>query len=668
VKQFDQPVQWAAPGPLLGLYPERVEKDPWTQQWFERLHFFIQGRTEHLQSATSTRSRARFVADVRSAQLCLPPVGSDAFVQALQNTRAELGRYRLQTFTPQKSLVTALAMVAQVLRAVLCIDVFDTQLIAAQILLDRRLAEMATGEGKTYSVMLAAATAALAGVPVHVITANSYLARRDAEQLAAGYAALDLQVCALQAADTDDQRRELYRCDVVYGTASDVIFDYLRDRDVQDPAQRRLRGLCMAIVDEADSVLIDQARTPFVLAGSYKDTAAEQRHLSALALARGLRQHDHFEIKAALASPRVELTDLGRQICLDAATSFIRNDPLWRNRRSRDELIELALTALHGYQKDVHYLVHLNPETQLDEIAIIDATTGRIAHGRRWSNGLHQLIELKESCAVSALQQTMAQLTFQRFFPRYWHLCGLSGTLSEARHELHRVYGLRVEKVPLRKACQRSYSAPRIHLHSLARWTAVAQIAHQLQAEGRPVLIGTDSVADSERLVEHLNALQVMHQRLDARQDQEEALRIAQAGRPGCVTVATNMAGRGTDITITDFVVQRGGLHIIVCQQNTSARIDRQLQGRAARGGDPGSVSTELALDQGLLQRRLPQRLRWGLSALSKRRAVLNPKLASALLWWVQLTEEQRARNQRAQLLEADRKTVRSLGFGSKME
>jgi preprotein translocase subunit SecA len=316
----------------------------------------------------------------------------------------------------------------------------------------------------------------------------------------------------------------------------------------------------------------------------------------------------------------------------------------------------------------VHYLVCPNSQTQCPEVAIIDATTGRIAQGRRWNNGLHQLIELKEGCPLSLLQQTVAQLTYQRFFPRYWHLCGLSGTLREAQRELHQVYGLRVETVALRKPCQRHHTSLRVHLHSSPRWLAVARAAQQFQQANRPVLIGTDSVADSEHLVAQLNVLGVVHQRLDAQQDQEEALRVAQAGQPGCVTVATNMAGRGTDITISELVAQRGGLHVIVCQQNASARIDRQLQGRAARGGDPGSVSVELALDQGLLARRLPAVFRRCLSALARRKAVLPPRLASALLVFVQSTEEQRARTQRAQLLEMDRKTVRSLGFGARIE
>jgi preprotein translocase subunit SecA len=426
--------------------------------------------------------------------------------------------------------------------------------------------------------------------------------------------------------------------------------------------------LCMAIVDEADSVLIDEARVPFVLAGSYRDTLAEQRYRNALALARGLRPGDHFKMNPALADVRVELTELGQQICSNSAASFCRHDPLWNNCRSRDELIELALGALHGYHKDVHYLVCENPQTHCTEIAIIDATTGRVAQGRRWSNGLHQLIELKEACPLSPAQQTLAQLTYQRFFPRYWHLCGLSGTLREARHELHRVYGLHVEEVRLRRPCQRRYSAPHIHLHSDTRWSSVAHTAQQFQAAGRPVLIGTDSVADSEYLVERLSALRVEYQRLDARQDQEEAQLISQAGLPGCVTVATNMAGRGTDITISAFVAEQGGLHVIVCQQNVSARIDRQLQGRAARGGDPGSVSIELALDQGLLARRLPPSLRRWLAHFFQGSGQLHPLLARALLWCVQSMEEQRARDQRAQLLEMDRKTVRSLGFGARVE
>ena len=596
--------------------------------------------------------------------------GSHDFALQLRTLRAELGA---KGFT-EPLLARSFALLANCTQAMLGLQPFDTQLVAARILLDNRLAEMATGEGKTCAAMLAAATAALAGVPVHVVTANPYLAARDAEQLAPLYRALGLQVGAIQPGDDDATRRATYCNAVVYCTASDLIFDYLRDRDAGASAATEplLRGLCMAIVDEADGVLIDEARTPFILAHEQRDAAAEQRHRSALALASALREREHFRLDKATHKARLE--PLGRQICAGAAQGLLANQALWKNQRFRDELVELALAAMHTYRRDVHYLLR-EPSVKstglpqnLLEVAIIDPTTGRVAQGRKWSNGLHQLIELKEGLAPSPLQRTSAQLTYQRFFPRYWRLCGTSGTLREARHELLDVYGLAVEVVPLRTPSRRRHSAPQIFGDSASRWSAVLAALQRRQAAGRPVLVGTDSVADAQRLSEQLGAMGLVHQRLDARQDAHEAACIARAGEPGCVTVATNMAGRGTDIHLGEGVALRGGLHVIACQQNASARIDRQLHGRAARAGDPGSVSTMLSLDEGLLAQALPRPVRALLHHWASPGKALPGWLAGVLLAWMQAGAERRARQQRTLLLKSDRDMVRSLGFGARNE
>ena len=655
------------PGPAFGAYPERPAAEPSATRPLAA----AAGRL--LDAAGRRAGRRPFVAEVRRRRAALAAFGSLQFDGELHRLRAGLGR----DGCTEPLLACAFAMVGCATEAVSGLAFFDSQLAAARILLDGRLAEMATGEGKTHAAMIAAATAALAGVPVHVVTANAYLAGRDADRLAPVYAALGLRVAAIRPGDDDEARRAAYACDVVYCTASDLIFDYLRDRadgtggDARPPL---LRGLCMALIDEADSVLIDEACTPFVLAEQRADAAAERRQRSALALARALREGEHFERDAA-AARRIVLRPAGRKRCADIAAAQPDGDPLWSRPRFREELVELALAALHLYRRDVDYLLRpvespaagASPRAAV-EVAIVDATTGRIAAGRRWSNGLHQLIELKEGCPPSPPQGTRAQLTYQRFFPRYWRLAGTSGTLREARGELQRVYGLAVEAVPLRLPSRRLREPLRLYGNSAARWQAVLAEIERLRAAGRPVLVGTDSVADAQRLGRLLQDHGIAHQRLDARQDSHEADCIERAGEAGCVTVATNMAGRGTDILLGAGVAERGGLHVVCCQQNASARIDRQLHGRAGRAGDPGSVATLLALDDGLLARRLPRWCSAALHRLAPGGRPLPGWLAGPLLGGLQRLEEARGRRARTQLLQSDDRLLRSLGFGAQVE
>ncbi len=648
------PVPLPCPGPAFGAYPQRAPTPPSALETaWRRLRCTLDHRTQRA-------SQRRLVARVRAAQAAWPAAGTAAESVARHRLRARLAR---EGFT-EELLAPAFALVCRAVQAQEGLELFHTQLIAAHILLDNRLAEMATGEGKTHAMLLAAAVAALAGVPVHVITANPYLAARDAERLGPVYRALGLRVAAIRSDDDEDARRAVWQHDVVYCTASDVVFDYLRDQTDTPGARPRLRGLCMALIDEADSVLIDEALTPFILAESRADAAAAQRHRSALALASALREGEHFAV--AGGTERHALTAHGRQACERAAGAFGSSDPFWAQRRHREELIELALRALHGQRRDVHYLVRDGKAGR--EVAIIDLTTGRVAEGRRWSNGLQQLVELKKGCVPSPLQVTRAQLTYQRFFPRYWRLGGMSGSLREAGAELLSVYGLAVQTVPLRAPLRRLHTPPQLYAGHERRWAAVVREIAAVRAAGRAVLVGTDSVRDALHLCELLRAAGISHQRLDARQDAAEAACIAVAGSASSVTVATNMAGRGTDIALQAGVRERGGLHVIACQQNASARIDRQLHGRAARAGDPGSVSTALALDDGLLARRLPPILRYALARLAGREAPLWAPLARIVLASVQFLEEGRTRRARVRLLDADKQLIASLGFGARTE
>jgi preprotein translocase subunit SecA len=318
-----------------------------------------------------------------------------------------------------------------------------------------------------------------------------------------------------------------------------------------------------------------------------------------------------------------------------------------------------ALAALHLHQRERHYLVRDG------RVQIIDQATGRVAAGRVWSDGLQQLVELKEGCAPTPAMATLAQLTYQRFFPRYVRLGGVSGTLCEARSELLATYGLSVRRVPLRRRCRRRVGPMRLHAGHDSLWTAVAGRVAQLHAQARPVLVATDSVADAQALSERLRASGLPHSLLHASNDEAEAEVVARAGQRGAITVTTNIAGRGTDIELGPGVQALGGLHVICCQLNSARRIDRQLAGRAARQGDAGSVETMISLDSALLARAWPARWRAG----ARRLATALPSWAvRALARAPQWAEENSQREQRRRLIESDERAERQLGFGGPSE
>jgi preprotein translocase subunit SecA len=350
----------------------------------------------------------------------------------------------------------------------------------------------------------------------------------------------------------------------------------------------------------------------------------------------------------------VSLTDAGRGR-IDELTA----GGAWQHRLHREETVCTALAALHLYEKDRHYLVRDGA------VAIIDESTGRLAQGRVWSRGLHRLIELKEQCAAGDDTVPVAQITFQRFFQRYLALAGMSGTLSEARAELLSTYGLPIVKVPLRHGDRRTVLPTRLYPDRESQWQAVVAQAMEMKGRGRPVLIGTDSVAESEALARRFTDAGVSHAVLNARQDFIEAQVIARAGQAGQITIATNMAGRGTDIALGRDVVAAGGLHVICCQHSASRRIERQLLGRCARLGDPGSARTLLALDKPLIAPFAPQWLRRRLSA----RGTASPRwLVRLLVRAPQHLEEIRQRAQRRNLLAQDVRAAKNVSFGTPME
>ncbi|WP_293995411.1 hypothetical protein [Sphaerotilus sp.] len=481
---------------------------------------------------------------------------------------------------------------------------------AAQAMVAGRLAELATGEGKTLALALAAALLALRGRTVHLLTANDYLATRDATHLHGWYARLGLRVAAITSDHSPAERAAAYRADVVYVSARELVFDSLRDqvagrsawsasaRDAglseharaltqtpPDDDRATVPAFDVALIDEADSILLDEAVMPLVLARPGEAGERLSQLGTALDLAAQLQPGRDFELQpvardAALTSAGAQRLDA---LCADRSR-------LWRHRMHREELVRLALVAAHLLLPQRDYLVRQS------QVRLIDPVTGRIAAGRMWSNGLHELVCLKEGCPPPPPTETAARTTYSHFLTRYRLIGGTSATLHDQRHELRRLYGLQISRVHAHTPPQRTRGPNRWFADDAARDRAVVERALALADEGRPVLIGTDGVPQSLRLIAAFEAAFAAGattrsvQCLDARQDAREAACIAAAGQPGCLTVATRMAGRGVDIRLHPQAVQAGGLHVLSCQDNPARRLDEQLFGRSARQGDPGSV------------------------------------------------------------------------------
>ncbi len=486
---------------------------------------------------------------------------------------------------------------------------FDVQLMGAAALFAGKLAEMQTGEGKTLTAALAACIAGVAGLPVHVVTVNDYLAQRDADEMGPLYRFFGLSVGVIITGLSLAQRSAAYACHVTYCTNKELVFDYLKDRVTaggrSSRAQLRmrshvgpgqdssllLRGLHFAIVDEADSVLIDEARTPLILAEKGERPDDPALYTQALALARQLQDGRDFEL--LVARRELHLSQAGKTRLSELCAGL---GPAWTAAHAREHLVAQALRATHLYQRDQQYLV------ADDKVHIIDEYTGRILPGRTWEQGLHQLIEAKEGCPLSEHNRTLARITYQRFFRRYLRLSGMTGTAHEVRKEIWAVYALQTITIPTNRPCIRELAPARCCAHTADKWPLVAQEVLRVRDAGRPVLIGTRSVEASEQLAQALTRAGIAHRVLNARQDAGEAEVIAQAGQAGTITVATNMAGRGTDIHLGAGIAERGGLHVVLTEFHDSPRIDRQLIGRCARQGDPGSAVAIVALDDAVLR------------------------------------------------------------------
>lgn len=583
-------------------YPERDDRDD--SGWFERASEQALGRVSRWWRARPSRMRA-FLPWVELRAEAFRAASDEQLRQMAIELRRALRREGLC----DRLVGEAFALVREVAGRQLGMRHHDNQLMGGWAMLQGMVAEMETGEGKTLTATLSAATAALAGHRVHVVTVNDYLVVRDHALMQPVFEALGLSTAAVSADMGVGERQQAYRAEVVYVTNKILVFDYLRDRVAlggpadplrlaidrmvggPSPAGRLLlHGLDFAIVDEADSVLVDEARTPLIIseerAGGEEAAVAHQ----ALSVAAQLQQGTDFLISGT--ERRIALTEPGRARLLDVTRNL---GGAWALTLRREELAVRALTAQHIFLRDEHYLVRDG------KIQVIDEYTGRVMADRSWGQGLHQMIEAKEGCEITGVKDVLAKISYQRFFRRYLHLAGMSGTVAEVSAELGDVYRLAVMRVPSHRPNRRISQIDQVFDDAEAKWQRIVQRVQALHGSGVPVLIGTRTVAVAEEASRRLTAAGIAHNVLSARQDGAEAGIVAQAGQRGAVTVATNMAGRGTDIKLGEGMEALGGLCVLLAERHDAARIDRQLAGRCARQGDPGLVEAYLALDDALL-------------------------------------------------------------------
>ena len=504
-----------------------------------------------------------------------------------------LAVYREQVQNGEKDLDAVLpevfALVREASTRVLGMRHYDVQLLGAMALHNGKIAEMKTGEGKTLVATLAVILNSLEGKGVHVVTVNDYLAKRDAEWMGRLYNFLGLSVGVIVAGLSDEQRKEAYGADITYGTNNEFGFDYLRDNMKFYAEQLVQRGHHYAIVDEVESILIDEARTPLIISGASDESTDLYQKVDEVV--RTLEKEKHYTVdeKGKTAS----LTDEG--VLYVEEQLGIENLYDTANITAQHHVLQ-SLKAHTVFRRDVDYIV------KDDQVVIVDEFTGRLMAGRRFSDGLHQALEAKEHVTVAAENQTLASITFQNYFRMYDKLSGMTGTADTEAVEFAQIYGLEVSTIPPNRPMVRKDMPDLIYRTRREKMQAIIQAIKELHATGQPVLVGTISIETSELISQLLKREGVPHSVLNAKHHAQEAEIVAQAGQAGKVTIATNMAGRGTDIKLGEGVVELGGLHILGTERHESRRIDNQLRGRSGRQGDPGSSRFYLSLEDDLMR------------------------------------------------------------------
>ncbi len=552
--------------------------------------------------------------------------------EALRGKTAEFRERLEKGETLDQLLPEAFATMREAARRVLGMRHYDVQLIGGMVLHMGKIAEMRTGEGKTLVATLAVYLNALPGKGVHVVTVNDYLARRDSAWMGRVYNWLGLSVGVVYPGMPHADKKGAYAADITYGTNNEFGFDYLRDNMALSVDERFQRGHNYAIVDEVDSILIDEARTPLIISGPSADSPELYLQMDRLVpqLARQADEKGEGDYWADEKSKQVHLSEAGMEhaeLLLRQAGIIADGDSLYSGQNlAVVHHLNAALRAHALYNRDVEYLVRDS------EVLIVDEFTGRTLPGRRWSDGLHQAIEAKEGVKVQRENQTLASITFQNYFRMYGKLSGMTGTADTEAYEFQSIYGLEVVVIPTHRPMQRKDAPDLVFMKRPAKFKAIVEDITGRHAAGQPVLVGTTSIETSELLANELRRAKIPHEVLNAKQHEREAQIVAQAGRSGAVTIATNMAGRGTDIVLGgsleadlevlgadaseeakakakadwqvrhDAVLAAGGLHIIGTERHESRRIDNQLRGRSGRQGDPGSSRFYLALEDSLMR------------------------------------------------------------------
>ena len=590
--------------------------------------------------------------------------------------------------TLEQLLPEAFATAREASRRAMGMRHFDVQLIGGMTLHNGRISEMKTGEGKTLVATLAAYLNAIPGQGVHIVTVNDYLARRDATWMKPVYEALGMNVGSVVSMQDPEEKRAAYNADITYGTNNEYGFDYLRDNMALRKEDRMQRPLFFAIVDEVDSILIDEARTPLIISGAAEDSSLMYKKIDKLVpllerqldLGEEAEALGHFTIDEKLR--QVELTEAGHQLVEDLLIKeglLAENESLYQaSNLGLVHHIHSGLRAHHLYQRNVEYIVQEN------QVVLIDEHTGRTMQGRRLSEGLHQAIEAKEGVNIQAESQTMASTTFQNYFRLYPKLSGMTGTADTEAFEFRQIYGLDVVVIPTNRPVSRKDLNDLIFLNMEDKYEAIIQDVNEFRAKNAPVLVGTASVETSEEMSKRLSGAGITHEVLNAKQHDREADIIAQAGRPGAVTIATNMAGRGTDIVLGgkweadvaklqnpteeqiaalkadwterhDKVIEAGGLHIIGTERHESRRIDNQLRGRAGRQGDPGLSRFYLSLEDNLMRIFASDRMRSIMQTLGMEKGeAIEHRMVTNAIEKAQRKVEARNFDYRKQLLEYD--------------
>ncbi len=586
----------------------------------------------------------KFVVGSRNDRLIKKKMKKVKAINALANQYEQLSdealkaktqefRDRLEKGESLESLVPeAFAAVREASTRVFGMRHFDVQLIGGMILNDGKIAEMKTGEGKTLMATLAAYLNALPGRGVHVVTVNDYLASRDSEWMGKLYSYLGLTTGVIVSNMETSARREAYACDITYGTNNEFGFDYLRDNMAFSLEQKVQRDLVFAIVDEVDSILIDEARTPLIISGPTEESTEFYLKVNKIVplLTKQEKEDGPGDYSVDEKVRQIYLTEEGHE----HVENLLLEHGLISEGGSLYDAANIRLMHFLSASLRAHVLFHKDVDYIVDngEVVIVDEFTGRIMSGRRWSEGLHQAIEAKEGVNIQNENQTLASITFQNYFRLYEKLSGMTGTADTEAFELNKIYGLEVVVIPTHRPMIRKDAGDLVYLTAREKYIAVAEDIKDCVERGQPVLVGTTSIENSETISRLLNSLKIKHEVLNAKQHEREAHIIAQAGMPGAVTIATNMAGRGTDIVLGgnldaeldslpedaseeekdkirgawldrhEKVIASGGLHVIGSERHESRRIDNQLRGRSGRQGDPGSTRFYLSLEDDLMR------------------------------------------------------------------